>query len=255
MTREVTTRAVVVRLSGDLDAAVVPELRRGLDEALSSSCTNVVLDLSNVLYADSSALGLLVWIDQRLQPCGGRLVVAGAGRDVGRVLELSGLVTVASTLMMSATTDAALEGLELPDRPSEVLWEEQIPVVPTIDALGDVRERVASIVSSLSFPESALFDLKVALGEALVNAVRHGAPLQGEAEVGVHVTAFEDRVVIEVADNGAGFDGTPRDSQDLYAASGRGILFMRALTDKVEYEASPSGGTLVRLTKHRLAVR
>jgi anti-sigma regulatory factor (Ser/Thr protein kinase) len=39
-------------------------------------------------------------------------------------------------------------------------------------------------------------------------------------------------------------------SPDLYAPSGRGIMFMRALMDRVEFETAGGGGTLVRLVKH-----
>ena len=57
----------IVRLVGDVDLAVVPELQEGLDEALVGGCENVVLDLAEVTYADSSALGFLVWLDRRIR--------------------------------------------------------------------------------------------------------------------------------------------------------------------------------------------
>ena len=60
--------ACVVRVSGDLDMAVVPDLRASLDRVFDAGCENVVLDLGEVVYADSSALGLLVWVDHRLRP-------------------------------------------------------------------------------------------------------------------------------------------------------------------------------------------
>ena len=69
-----------MRLVGDVDIAVVPELQEGLDEALVGGCENVVLDLADVTYADSSALGFLVWLDRRIVPQQGRLVLAGANR-------------------------------------------------------------------------------------------------------------------------------------------------------------------------------
>jgi len=248
---ELGPRACVVRLSGDLDMAIVPELRSRLDAALDVGCDNVVLDLTDVTYADSSALGLLVWLDHRLRPAGGRLVLAGATHDVARILELSGLVTVAASIAMSGTVSSALEGLELPDLPAQPLWRTEINMVADVNQLAVVREEVCSIVTPLGFPESSLFDIKVALGEALANAVRHGLPKDGEGEVRVDVIAYPDRVVLEVMDNGTGFDGTHSGSDDLYAPNGRGIMFMRALMDRVEYDTSPLGGTLVRLTKHR----
>ena len=89
-----------------------------------------------------------------------------------------------------------------------------------------------------------LFDIKVALGEALANAIRHGAPPDGDGEIVVRITAYPERIVLEVLDNGLGFDGAHAGSEDLYAPGGRGIMFMRALMDRVEYDTSPSGGTL-----------
>jgi anti-anti-sigma factor len=244
-------RACIVRLSGDVDMAVVPALRDALDEALIGGCNNVVLDLSDVTYADSSALGLLVWLDHRLRPEGGRLVLAGARRDVSRVLELSGLVAVASTITTSANVEAALEGLDLPPVSTEPIWEQHLTLVSDVNELAGVREQVCDIIDPLGFPESALFDIKVALGEALANAIRHGTPSSVEGTVAVKVLAYDDRVVIEVSDSGRGFDGHHPGSGDLYAPSGRGVMFMRALMDRVEFDRAAMGGTLVRLTKHR----
>lgn len=251
MTQELGPRACVVRLSGDVDIAVVPELRKSLGSALESGCANVVLDLTDVVYADSSALGLLVWLDHRLRPAGGRLVLAGANPDVARILELSGLVAVAGVITMSASIAAALEGLDLPAIAADPIWEREFQVASDVDGLAETRETVCATLGPLGFAESSLFDIKVALGEALANAIRHGSPEQGEGHILVHVAAYADRIVVEVMDNGPGFDGTSRDSDDLYAPSGRGVMFMNALMDRVEYGASPMGGTLVRMTKHR----
>lgn len=252
ITHELGTCACVVRVSGDIDTAVVPDLREGLESALEGGCSNVVLDLSGVAYADSSALGLLVWIDHVLRPRGGRLVLAGASRDVARILELSGLVAVAASIAMSANVSAALEGFELPPVPADPLWRRDLEIAADVDLLAAVREQVCTILEPLGFPESALFDIKVALGEALANAVRHGSPSNGTGRVCVSVIAYPDRIVIEVMDNGEGFDGTHKGADDLYAPSGRGIMFMRALMDRVDFERSPMGGTTVRLAKHRV---
>lgn len=242
----------MVRLTGDIDMSVVPELRAALDGAIDDGCHNVVLDLTDVSYADSSALGLLVWLDHRLRPSGGRLVLAGATKDVGRILELSGLVTVAASIAMSANVNAALEGLELPEeQTAEPLWRERIKMEASVDNLGEVREQVCTILGPLGFPDSALFDVKVALGEALANAVRHGSPSGSDNQVIVDAIAYPDRIVLEIMDAGAGFNGIHAGSDDLYAASGRGIMFMRALMDRVEFDSSELGGTLVRLVKHR----
>lgn len=243
--------ACVARLSGDIDTAIVPELRDELDHSIEAGCANLVLDLTHVTYADSSALGLLVWLDHKLRPCGGRVLLAGANKDVSRILELSGLASLTTSIAVTEDVASALAGLDTEVVQTAPLWSEDISIPADIDRLAQVRDAVSLLVAPLAFTESAVFDIKVALGEALANAVRHGAPDSG-GRVCVNVTAYSDRVILEVTDNGSGFDGIHASSDDLYAPSGRGIMFMRALMDDVAFEPAPGGGTLVRLTKrHR----
>jgi serine/threonine-protein kinase RsbW len=250
ITHAADARTCVVRLNGDIDIAVVPELRTDLEGSLDSGCVNLVLDLTNVTYADSSALGLFVWIDHRLRPLEGRLLLAGGTADVTRILELSGLARFATSVGTSPDVQTALEGLQLSATPAAALWANDICIPADVNRLAGVRDQVSDMIQPLGFADSAVFDIKVALGEALANAVRHGAPATG-GQVCVTVAAYDDRVVLDVADNGAGFDGIHDSDNDLYAPSGRGIMFMRALMDGVEFIPAKGGGTLVRLVKHR----
>ena len=57
--------------------------------ALDADPSRVVVDLSGVEFVDSTALGSLVAVRQRLGD--GRLVLAAPGPDVRRTLEVSGL--------------------------------------------------------------------------------------------------------------------------------------------------------------------
>jgi serine/threonine-protein kinase RsbW len=241
----------VVRLHGDVDVAVVPELQAGLEVALSGGCENVVLDLQDVTYADSSALGLLVWLDRQMNPSKGRLILAGANADVSRILEISGLARVATSITTSEDVGTALDGLELSRKPSDLLWHRQIEVPLDVNRLSVVREEVSGMVEPLGFSEGAIFDIKVALGEALANALRHGKPAEGDAKVSLGVDAYSDRLVLRVTDNGFGFDGAASSADDVYAPGGRGVMFMHALMDRVESAPAQGGGTTVSMVKHR----
>ena len=75
-------------------------------------------------------------------------------------------------------------------------------------------------------------------------------PVAQSDSIEVEITAYTDRVSIRVTDTGRGFDGATCRSDDLYASSGRGVIFMRALMDTVEFESCPDGGTAVTLVKH-----
>ncbi len=244
-------RAAVLHIAGDIDLAAVPELRSGIEDLVAAGYTNIVLELSRVDYADSTALGLLVWLDRELADSAGKVVLVGATRNVNRVLELSGLVSVAETICAEDTVSDALQGLEVFDDPGMPLWSEQLQTSATVKSLGSVRERVCALLVPLCYSETALFDVKVALGEALANAVRHGSPAGEQSLVTVRVHAFPDRIAIEVEDMGGGFDGEHVCTDDLYASGGRGIMFMKALMDRVVFSNSADGGTVVTLVKHR----
>ncbi len=249
--RHENLNASVLRISGDLDAAVVPEVRAVLDSLVETGVANVVLDIADVAYADSAAVGMLVWLDRRLQAIDGKMVLSGANRDIRRILEVSQLSVVAPTLCTTGSVDQALENLDLVDPVTPELWSRELQMAASVDNLAAVREEVCRLIDPLSFPESTLFDIRVALGEALANAVRHGA--EGPTStVRVLVRAFDDKIVIEVTDDGRGFDGSHMCSDDLYASGGRGVMFMRALMDQVIFSRSDSGGTVVTLVKHRM---
>lgn len=239
----------VMKVHGDLDMVSVPDVELEFDALMSRGVTDVVLDLGDVSYADSSALGLIVWMDRRLSPHDGRLVLAGADRNVTRVLEMSGLVGLAPTLSTAESPAQAIVGLRLSGTPAELLWREELSSLATPEALARMRDEVCAHLAPLGIAESMMFDIRVAVGEAVANAIRHGSPRGERDTVSATVVAYSDRVVIEVTDEGAGFAGDAEAPQDVYASSGRGVLFMRALMDQVEFHPLPDGGTRVTLVK------
>jgi serine/threonine-protein kinase RsbW len=100
--------------------------------------------------------------------------------------------------------------------------------------------------------DELLGDLKLALTEAASNSVRHA---YGEREdPGVVEISYElhsDRLVIEVSDEGEGFD--PADAAGAsgeLSEGGLGIAIIRAIADEVEIGAQPSGrGSRLRFEK------
>ncbi len=247
------SEACVLKVSGDFDSTSVQGVRDSLDAALGEGFRSIVLDLSGVTYMDSSALGFVVWADQRLQPVAGRLALAGANADVARILELTGLIGVAPSIVVSASLAEALSGGVLTYDRSGALWVESFEFAADASRLASARTRLGEIIAPLGLSDSAVFDIKVAVGEALANAVRHGSPRGQSDTVCVEVRAYADRVDIVVSDDGCGYDGAIRPSRDAFAPSGRGVLFMRALMDAVEFCPGIVGGTSVVLAKRRFA--
>jgi len=124
---------------------------------------------------------------------------------------------------------------------------------PRSEDMSAIRGRIGTIAESLGLSDTELFDLKVAVGEAVANAVRHGS-ITDQDVVTISVSVFDHLIRVEVGDSGAGFAGDHAVSEDLYSPGGRGIMFMRALMDNVYFAPGPSGGTIVTLEKHRPVV-
>jgi serine/threonine-protein kinase RsbW len=95
-------------------------------------------------------------------------------------------------------------------------------------------------------PDETLADLKLALTEACSNSVRH-AYADREGSVEILYELHEDRLVIEVLDEGEGFDAdeTEQAAEEL-SEGGLGIAIIRAVADEFEV-GERSGGTGSRL--------
>ena len=107
----------------------------------------------------------------------------------------------------------------------------------------------------LRFPARQLsLNIRVALTEALSNAILRGNGDDAAKEVRVRVEFSEGRLIVEVEDEGIGFDleactEDPTTPENIGREDGRGLYLMRALMDRVE--RFRTDGNVVRLTLRR----
>jgi anti-sigma B factor antagonist len=81
---------VVVSLTGELDLYNAEEVRRALLDTLAGEPELLVVDLAEVTFIDSTALGVLIEARSRMADRGG-FRLAAPGLEVRRALEVSGL--------------------------------------------------------------------------------------------------------------------------------------------------------------------
>jgi serine/threonine-protein kinase RsbW len=94
-------------------------------------------------------------------------------------------------------------------------------------------------------------DLKLALTEACSNSVRHAYDEGREGLVEILYELSDDRIAIQVTDDGSGFDPQILErAQEELDEGGLGIAIIRALTDELEIGARPEGGSRLRFTKY-----
>ncbi len=88
-------------------------------------------------------------------------------------------------------------------------------------------------------PRAARFGLRVALTEALSNAMEYGNGMDAAKLVDVTTHVYEDRIQIQVKDQGVGFDPDvvpdPTHATNLEHPGGRGLFLIRQLVDEVTF--------------------
>jgi serine/threonine-protein kinase RsbW len=122
-----------------------------------------------------------------------------------------------------------------------------MPAKPEYITLG--RLALTGLARLRPLEDETLADLKLALTEACSNSVRH-AYRNGEGLVEILFELHPDRLVIEVVDDGRGFDPAAAHSEDTFVEGGLGIAIIRAIADELEIAKGPEGrGSRLRFVK------
>ena len=113
------------------------------------------------------------------------------------------------------------------------------------------RLALTGIARVRALSDEVLADLKLALTEAASNSVRHAYAGENVGVVEISYELLPDRLVIEVTDDGEGFDpAEERGAPNELSEGGLGIAIIRAIADAVEIGAQPDGrGSRLRFEK------
>jgi serine/threonine-protein kinase RsbW len=113
------------------------------------------------------------------------------------------------------------------------------------------RLALTGIARLRELSDELLADLKLALTEAASNSVRHAYGDKDAGVVDISYQLFSDRLVIEVTDEGEGFDPAEAEGNAAeLSEGGLGIAIIRAIADEVEFGVQPGGkGSRLRFEK------
>lgn len=131
-------------------------------------------------------------------------------------------------------------------------WQE-ITIPSTPAGRREAEAEVMRSVSELGFSEEARFSIKLAMEEAVVNAIKHGNRFDRDKKVHIRYVCNGKTLKIVIRDEGQGFN--PRDVPDPTAPEnitlpyGRGLMLMNAYMDSVEF--SPAGNEVTMLKENR----
>jgi serine/threonine-protein kinase RsbW len=115
-----------------------------------------------------------------------------------------------------------------------------------------LQQQIVRELKATSFDGREIFGIKLAIEEALVNAIRHGNRLDPAKKVHVEYRVAPERIDIRIADEGPGYDPARvpdcKSEENLHRPGGRGLLLMRHYMTEVT--VLPPGNELVMSKVH-----
>ena len=128
--------------------------------------------------------------------------------------------------------------------------------IPSDTVQGQViQDRIVRLLEQLDYPPRDVFGVRLALEEALVNAIKHGNAMDPNKSVHIDCRIDDVKVHIEIEDEGAGFVLSdvpdPTADENLEKPCGRGIMLMRAFMNQIEYNDAGNRVVLEKLRGSR----
>ena len=130
--------------------------------------------------------------------------------------------------------------------------ELSIPIIPDMELAATQTSEVVAKHMGLSQEQSD--EIKMALIEACINAFEHS---ETKEDIYIHFIISDENLTIKVIDRGVGFDASsielPNIDQKLKPDErkrGWGLMLIKELMDKVDYESDNTGTTLT-MTKNK----
>jgi serine/threonine-protein kinase RsbW len=132
--------------------------------------------------------------------------------------------------------------------PSTVTADVVIPSDPA--EARQVQDAIEQLLEATDAPPKDVFSIKLALEEALVNAIKHGNQMDRNKTVRISYSIHADRFEISITDQGPGFDPSdvpdPTAIENLERPCGRGLMLMRHYMSEVAYNERGNSVTMCK---------
>lgn len=113
------------------------------------------------------------------------------------------------------------------------------------------QDEVEQALRANQFEEKDVFGIRLALEEAMVNAIKHGNQLDAGKQVHIRYHVSRERFEIHIRDEGPGFNPEdlpdPMAPENLERECGRGLLLMKHYMTEVQYHPPGNAVSMVKL--------
>ena len=91
---EVVDGIPILRVNGEIDIYTAPAFKDAINELTAQGFANILIDMTDVAFMDSSGFGTLLSASKPLRPIGGTLSLCGCNEAITRMLEITRLNTI-----------------------------------------------------------------------------------------------------------------------------------------------------------------
>lgn len=131
--------------------------------------------------------------------------------------------------------------------------EKKIEIPSNIKYIKKVSQEILEHLERLNVDQSIQFDVRLAVEEAVRNAMEHGHFDNEALPISILYSVDSDKVKIVVEDKGEGFDlkkiPDPREGDNLFKGGGRGVFLIYKLMDEVQYNKKGNKVTMAKRFK------
>jgi len=114
-----------------------------------------------------------------------------------------------------------------------------------------IQDDIEKLLQGRHVGEHDVFSIKLALEEALVNAIKHGNQMDRTKKVHIAYQLYPDRFDVQISDDGCGFDPSdvpdPTAFENLERPCGRGLMLMRHYMTAVAFNDRGNGVTMSKV--------
>ena len=115
------------------------------------------------------------------------------------------------------------------------------------------RVTVAAFAAQLDFTLNDLEEIKVAVSEAVANAIVHGYENRTDCTVFISMSIGDLALELKIWDHGVGIPDVKKAMQLTYSTDpermGLGFVFMQSFMDSLHVDSTPGKGTRVTMVK------
>lgn len=120
-------------------------------------------------------------------------------------------------------------------------WASSVKIPSDIKYIRKVSGEIEDFLKSDGVNQEVIFDIRLAVEEAVKNAIIHGNSRKNDLTVSISYFLEGNKLTVEVEDMGKGFKPAnvpdPRCDENLLKTGGRGVLLIKELMDEVQYNS------------------